>query len=139
MKKALIVALILALAGGGYYWRQGADARYARQVMDCMYAGSYEPIKDSLCDKAKKELEKPKVQESLPRLGEMMKEAYGEIERVKLKSKGPLEGPGAQVHGKDATKKVFSVTSDKGKFDLTLILDKDNKLLMFVPGKFTPH
>ncbi len=138
LRNGLIIALILAVAGGAYYWYQDTDTRYARQVMDCMYAGSLEPIQDTLNPEARKALDNPQVKAQLPQAAAQMKQVYGAVKTLKFKSEGPVEGPFAQAFGKDSVQKTWTATSDKGTFDWTLFVDKDGKLLSMIPGRLNP-
>ena len=138
MRNALTILLVLALAAGGYYWYQDRDARYAHKVMDCMYEGSFEAIDDSLSPKARETLNNPAIKPQIAQAGAQLEQVYGEIKTVKLDSRGPVEGPYAQMFGADSMQKKFTATSDKGTFDLTLVQDKDGKLLTMYPGKLTP-
>jgi hypothetical protein len=74
----------------------------------------------------------------LPQAGAQLKQAYGEIKTLKLKSEGPVDGVFARAFGKDAVKKTWTATSDKGTFEWMLFLDKDGKLLSMAPGKLMP-
>lgn len=138
VRNALIIALVLAVAAGGYYWYQDRDTRYARQVMDCMYAGSLEPIKDTLNADAQKALGDPRTKAQLSQNGPKLKQHYGEIGKMELKSEGPVEGPFAQVFTADTTQKTWTATSDKGTFEVNLYMDKDGKLLAMIPGILKP-
>lgn len=138
MRNALIIALVLAVAAGGYYWYQDRDTRYARQVMDCMYAGSFEPIKDTLNAETQKAMGDPRMKAQFSQAGPKLKQYYGEIGKMEFKSKGPVEGPFAQVFTADTTQKTWTATSDKGTFEVTLYMDKDGKLLTIVPGALKP-
>ena len=138
VRNPLIIALVVAIAAGGYYWYQDRDTRYARQVMDCMYAGSLEPIKDTLNPETRKAMDNPRVRAQLPQAGAQLKQAYGELKKLEFKSEAPVVGVYAQAFGKDAVQKTWTATSDKGTFDWMLFVDKDGKLLTMAPGKLTP-
>lgn len=149
VRNTLIIALVLAVAAGGYYWYQDKDTRYARQVMDCMYAGSFEPIKDTLNAETQKAMDDTRMKALSPQApaklkqyydqaGARLKQHYGEIRKMEFKSGGPVEGPYAKLFSADTTQKIWTATSDKGTFDVTLYMDKDGKLLTVIPGPLTP-
>jgi len=138
LRNALIIALVVAIAAGGYYWYQDKDTRYARQVMDCMYAGSLDPIKDTLNPEAQKALDNPQLKMLFSQSGPQLKKYYGEIGKMERKSEGPVEGPLAKAFSTDTTQKTWTATSDKGTFDVTLYFDKDAKLLTVTQGTLKP-
>ncbi len=138
MKTAITLILIAAIAAGGYYWYQGRDTRYARQVLDCIYSGNLEPIKDDLCERSAKELDTPAAKEALPKFGAQLKQAYGEVKTLEFQSEGPAKAPYNQVFGSDTVQKTWLATSDKGTFEWILFIDKDGKLITANPGALKP-
>lgn len=138
MRNALTILLILALAAGGYYWYQDRDNRYATQVLNCVYDGSFDPIKETLHPEAQKSLSDPTVKAHFAKGGAQMKQVYGEVKKMKFESEEPLDAAFAKVFGEGCVQKKFTATSDKGTFDWILFVDKEDKLLSFRPGSLTP-
>jgi uncharacterized protein HemX len=139
VKNVIALILVLAVAAGGYYWYQGRDTRYARQVLDCIYDGSFETIKDTMADKTREGMDNPQVKAMLSKAGAQFKQDYGEVKSLDFKSKEPLKDSAyVQAFGEGSVEKTWTVTSDKGRFDWTLYVDKDGKLLGMNPGKLTP-
>ena len=130
--------LVVALAAAGYYWYQGRDERYAKQVIDCMYAGSFEPIKDTLNSKSKETLDSPQIKNQLCQVGVQLKNEYGDVDKLEFKSEEPVtDAP--QEYGGNVVKKTWTATSKKGTFDWMFYMDKDGKLIFATPGRLIPQ
>lgn len=110
------LALILALAAiiSGCVSSEDKDAEFARSVIDAVYAGSLSSINDSLT---------PEMQAAPPQMiaaqGAALLQKFGAVQSLTLKSTEQAQG---------MTVRVWTVTAERGAFDMKLVVSKDGKL-----------
>ena len=112
LRWALVPLAILLISGCGK--DKGADAEFARSVIDAVYSGSLSSIQDSLT---------PQMQAAAPQMiaaqGAALKQQFGGVQSLQLKSAEPVTGFDQQI---------WTVTAERGAFDMRLVMDKSGKL-----------
>ena len=110
------LALVICLASGCSLF-QNKDEKFARSVIDAVYAGSLSSIQDSLT---------PQMQAAPPQMiaaqGAGLSQKFGPVKSLALKSSEPAPG------FPDLTVKTWTVTAERGSFDMKLVMNKDGKL-----------
>ncbi len=110
------VTLVICLTSGCSLF-QNKDEKFARSVIDAVYAGSLTTIKDSLT---------PEMQAAPTQMiaaqGAALSQKFGPVKSLTLKSTAPVPGL------PDMTVKVWTVTAERGSFDMQLVMNKDGKL-----------
>ena len=133
----IVVIVLVAALAGVYLWIRGADKRFAREVLDAMYAGSFASVKDSLAPEAKRVLDNPMMAAGLSGLSKQMTDKYGTTKGLKFVSEEEIPEATKSV-GRKVVKQTWLVTCDKGTYDYFLILDDKDKLLGMSPGEVKP-
>lgn len=127
MKGKLICTLIVVLAVVtmvcGCSLIPNKDAKFARKVIDAVYAGSLSPVQDSLTA----QMQQVMSDQVIAQVGTSLNTQYGKVKGLKLKSTGPIE---------NMTQKIWTVDAERGSFEMRLVMDADGKLagLWFQPS-----
>lgn len=95
------------------------DDQLARQVVDCLYAGSLAPVHDRLGTK----LQVPVQAAAAVSGGPALKQKFGAVKTVK-RSTNTFDSGGE--HG--ISRKTWTVTAENGTFDIVLYFDEDGQL-----------
>jgi len=93
---------------------RGTDAKFARSVIDAVYAGSLSSIQDSLS--AQMQAAPPQM---IAAAGAALKQQFGAVKSLELKSAEPVMG---------FDQRIWTVTAERGTFDMRLVMDKEGKL-----------
>ncbi len=111
----LLAALTAIALLSGCSRTPGSDAKFAREVIDAVYAGSLRSLQDSLTPQMRQAINDTQTAQ----LAAGFRQQYGEVKSLKLKSSSPVQG---------MTQDIWAVTAERGTFDMRLVIDKDGKL-----------
>ena len=115
---ALLIASVVVILISGCSLFGSKDKKFARKVIDALYSGSLSSIQESLGPK----MQHPMVGQMMAAMGPMLRQQFGEVKSLKLKSSETPPGT------TNMTQKVWTVTAEKGTFDLVMMVNKDGKL-----------
>jgi len=110
---ALGLAVLIVLAGCSKP-SISDDPVFARKVVDAVYAGSLDPIRDSLSPKCQA------TDEWAKQMGDTLRPEFGAIKEVKLNTFG--------VGTATMKERIWTVTTERSTFLMQLIYDETGKL-----------
>jgi hypothetical protein len=128
--KLMLAATACAVIGCGNPTAPFAtDQKYARDVIDCIYAGSVSPIEYTFDHGDRTYLALSYLADFvLEWTGKALADEFGAVQHVTLQSSEVKPAPGIFGHERGCTITVWTVQADRGSFDMALYF-KNGKTL----------
>jgi len=110
-----LIFLFVAILAAGCAGKE--DPTFARQVIDAVYAGSLDSIKDSLTPEMQAVSSEP-----IATQGTTLSKQFGAVTDVSFKSRQ------AVPEQADYTMTFWTITAERGSFEMKLVMDENGKL-----------
>ncbi len=110
----LVLALIMP--GCAKYRKE----KFARKVIDAIYAGSFDPLRNKMTDLMKETM----TDYSVEQVGNDLENRYGKVKGLNLTSTEKLN----EGSEDEFTHEIWNIKAERCNFDMRLIIDKKGRL-----------